>query len=265
MKASVLLALMAATLSACAPGSAPGGGTENSKSVHGAVYYRERMMLPPDAEIRVTLEDISRMDVPSELIADSQFAARGGPPYGFELRYDPARIMQRRRYGLRAQIRVDGRLMFSSDQVTPVFDRDREAPIEILVVRVQSREDGASPQKPDASLLNTYWKLINLEGQRAPLGAGEREVHIVFSSEGDGVHGFSGCNRFTGAFRQDGNDLDFGPIAATRMACVMGMDLERRFLDALSSARSFRISGDSLTLFGPEDSALLDFHAVYLQ
>jgi putative lipoprotein len=265
MKAAVLLALMAATMNACVSNNVPADGMENTKSIRGTVYYRERMMLPPNSEIRVTLEDISRMDVPSEMMAESRFVARGGPPYGFELNYDPAKIKERRRYGLRARIEVDGRLMFISDQVTPAFHRDLATPIEIRVVRVETSKDNESARKADASLVNTYWKLIHFDGARAPLGAGEREVHVVFRSEDNGIHGFSGCNRFTGTFRQDGDRLEFGSIAATQMACAEAMELERRFLDELSSARFFRISGDSLTLFGVEGVALLDFHAIYLQ
>ena len=50
-------------------------GTDNSKNqgvtsmkkIEGSVWYRERMLPPPDAMVIVTLEDVAKMDVASEL------------------------------------------------------------------------------------------------------------------------------------------------------------------------------------------------------
>ncbi|WP_321791936.1 META domain-containing protein [Caballeronia sp. J97] len=48
--------------------------------------------------------------------------------------------------------------------------------------------------------------------------------------------GFSGCNRFAGAYELKNGKLTFGPLAGTRMACVSGAGaaLERPYLDALA-------------------------------
>ena len=106
------------------------------KTIKGSVWYRERMLLPPEAEVHVTLEDISRMDVKSELIAETRFTPKGGPPFPFTLSYDPARTHDKGRYALRARILVSDKLMFTSTEHIPAFDRDLEKPVEILVSRV---------------------------------------------------------------------------------------------------------------------------------
>ena len=80
--------------------------------IEGNVWYRERMLLPPDAEVYVALEDVARMDVAAEVIADTRFTPRGAPPWNFSLAYDPARIQAKGRYGLRVRIEVAGKLMF---------------------------------------------------------------------------------------------------------------------------------------------------------
>jgi heat shock protein HslJ len=46
--------------------------------------------------------------------------------------------------------------------------------------------------------------------------------------------GFSGCNRFMGAYTLKDGKLSFGPLAGTRMACMTpGGKIEGAFLDAL--------------------------------
>lgn len=54
--------------------------------------------------------------------------------------------------------------------------------------------------------------------------------------------GHSGCNRFMGQATIDGEKISFGALAGTRMACAEAlMDLEQKYLDALSKTASFRI------------------------
>jgi putative lipoprotein len=110
----------------------------NMKTIEGSVWYRERMLLPPEAEVHVTLEDISRMDVKSELIAETRFIPKGGPPFSFTLSYDPAKIHDNGRWALRAHIQLDDKLMFTSTDHIPAFSNAPDQPVEILVKRVAS-------------------------------------------------------------------------------------------------------------------------------
>ena len=105
-------------------------------TIEGTVWYRERMLLPPEAEVRVTLEDVSRMDVKSELISETRFKPHDSPPFSFTLSYDPAKIQANHRYALRARIEVNHKLMFISTEHIPAFDRDPDEPLNILVSRV---------------------------------------------------------------------------------------------------------------------------------
>jgi hypothetical protein len=71
-----------------------GANTNGMKTIEGSVWYRERMALPPNAEIRIALENVARMDAPSEVIAtaraeqhDSRRRAQQGHARGeFDLR-----------------------------------------------------------------------------------------------------------------------------------------------------------------------------------
>ena len=237
------------------------------ETIEGSVWYRERMALPPHAEIHVFLEDVARMDVPSEVIATTSIVPEGGPPWAFSLAYDPGKLRDKGRYVLRARIEADGHLMFISTQQIPAFDREAGAPIDILVSRVGERPPGGSTSAPipDGNLTNTYWKLTEIDSQPATLGAGQRELHMVLASEGDHVRGFSGCNRFTGDYERNESQLRFRPLASTRMACLEGMEQEQRFLTSLGEVVRFTISGDRLALYSGDERLILRFEAVALQ
>jgi putative lipoprotein len=253
----------------CFAGAAYGEDVDRNdmKTVEGNVWYRERMALPPNAEIHVFLEDVARMDVPSEVIATTRIVAQGGPPWTFSLAYDPRKLHDRGRYVLRARIEVDGQLIFTSTQGIPAFDREAGAPIAIRVSRVGERTPGGSAAAPipGAGLTDSYWRLTEIDGEPAILGAGQRELHMVLTSAGNHVRGFSGCNRFTGDYERKESQLRFKPLAATRMACLEGMEQEQRFLGLLGGVVRFTISGDSMALYSGDGRLILRFEAVALQ
>jgi len=103
--------------------------------ISGEVWYRERMALPPGAEVIVTLEDQSRADAPATVITDYTHIVDGQGPYSFRLVYDPVAIDERMSYGLRARIVHDGELMFSSTERIDPFAGLPGEPVRIMVSR----------------------------------------------------------------------------------------------------------------------------------
>ncbi|MCF4166903.1 META domain-containing protein [Zavarzinia compransoris] len=67
---------------------------------------------------------------------------------------------------------------------------------------------------------------------------------MTFAEEGR-VHGSTGCNRFTGTAEATADGLSFGPLAATRMACI-GPTVETEYLARLERVAGWRIDGESL-------------------
>ena len=88
---------------------------------------------------------------------------------------------------------------------------------------------------------------------------------MILDTEGSRVKGFSGCNRFTGAYKVSESHLQFSQIASTRMACMDGMEQEQRLLSALNGTTGFKINDNSLSLYGANGQLLLSFEAVYLK
>ena len=100
----------------------------------------------------------------------------------------------------------------------------------------------AIPAQADgyASLAGSKW------GEGADAGAAD--VMVKFEP-GNKVWGRLGCNRFTGTYTQDGDDLRFGTFATTRMACPEPqMKTEKRVGDALMAARKVDFSPSKLVL-----------------
>lgn len=232
-------------------------GTTAMKTLSGSVLYRERIALPPGATVSVTLEDSSRMDVAATVIAQSTVPANGAPPYPFELEYDPAKITEKGRYGLRAKIEADGQLLFTTDQFLPAFDESRTGPVEILVRSSGGAGSRPQPGKPVASLSGTEWTVREIDGVAATPGAGDKDLQIAFSDEG--VSGFAGCNSFTGSFDTSGDSLTLGPLAATQRACIDNdvSAQEIKFLAALAEVDTYAIEGDTLLLKDESDQTIV--------
>lgn len=121
---------------------------------------------------------------------------------------------------------------------------------------------------PDASLRNTRWVLRQLTGQPVPPPTNS-EPYVLLRQDEANAEGNGSCNRFRGTY-ESGTDgqLRFGALLSTRMACASpdGNTTETGFMRALESTRTYRISGDTLRLFGEastQPSAVL--HAVYLR
>ena len=113
MVRTIFLGLSALTLSACAS-TAP---AERTIAVTGSVTYRERIALPPTAQIEVTLADVSLADAPSRTLASQRFGAEGRQvPFAFAVSVDRADLDPRHRYAVSARITdADGKLMFITD------------------------------------------------------------------------------------------------------------------------------------------------------
>jgi putative lipoprotein len=125
-----------------------------------------------------------------------------------------------------------------------------------------AKDAGTEPSsKPDASLTNTYWRVTVIADSPAQPGADRGELNLIL---GESAKGYSGCNRFTGAYESSSGAIKIGPLAATRKMCMQTMDQEMAYLKSLEESRRYEIIGDNLTLFSGSGDALLRFEAVYL-
>jgi heat shock protein HslJ len=87
-------------------------------------------------------------------------------------------------------------------------------------------------------------------------------VEVVIAFADGNVSGTSGCNRFRGTYRYEGQALELGPLAGTMMMCSPeAMAVERDVLARLADATRALHDTSMLTLLGADDAILLQFTA----
>jgi putative lipoprotein len=95
-----------------------------SAVLSGNVIYLQRIALPPDAVVTVSLQDISKMDVKAELLGEQRIETKGRQvPIPFAIEYDSSVIDERMMYSVSARIEQDGQLLWINDTVHPVLTR----------------------------------------------------------------------------------------------------------------------------------------------
>ena len=118
-------------------GEAPKAG--ETATIEGEVRYQERMLLPADAQIEVSLQDVAKMDVAADVISTLRFQPEDGPPFAFSLEYDPSRIHSRGRYAIRARIDANGKLLFTTTEHIGALDAQPGEPVDVMVSRIPER------------------------------------------------------------------------------------------------------------------------------
>jgi putative lipoprotein len=241
----VLSFLAAAGCASTAPPAQNGGMEAAATAIEGTATYRERIALPPDAEFEAVIQDISRADAPVMEIARTTIPHAPMPPIRFMIPYDAAKIDSSHSYSVRAVIRVEGRLWFTSDIAYPVLTSGAGDTVDILLRRV------AEPPAADAALLNTRWKILSLAGEPITVADGEREPHVILRSadDRDSWSATVGCNQMSGALTLSGDRIEFKSGIATLMGCPPPLDeLERRLVRSLTASTHWRIEGNRLEL-----------------
>ena len=116
-----------------------------------------------------------------------------------------------------------------------------------------------------ASLRNTYWRPVEIDGTPVTVAEGQREPHLLIEGDGDEARGFTGCNGFRGTVQHTDTRLRLGPLAVTRKACPSPAgETETRFLRALEATTSYRVVGDTLDLRDEDDEVRMRLEARYL-
>jgi heat shock protein HslJ len=133
----------------------------------------------------------------------------------------------------------------------------------LLTGCAQAPSSGPPPAAVD--LVETYWRLTEVDGKPVVHYRGTREPHLVLAREGARVTGFSGCNNLSGTYRRSSGDgLVFGPLVMTRMACLSpeANAVEAGLVKGLDQVAGFRITGTVLELRDRQGEARVRMEAV---
>lgn len=116
-----------------------------------------------------------------------------------------------------------------------------------VVMQCRSQQSGGA----EATLENTYWRLVMVGDKKVTTPPDGREVYMQLVREGEEhkLQGHAGCNGLGGDCSVEGRNIVFRPIT-TRMYCDAQMEVENAFTAMLTAADSFQIHGTVLELYG---------------
>lgn len=138
----------------------------------------------------------------------------------------------------------------------------------VVVTRFLGLDPAGSCDRPapDATLRNTYWRILTLGGEAIGAEPGRREPYLLLRLGEPRFAASIGCNQILGGFETAGTALRFRPGPMTMMACPPPLDAqERSFAALLSETASYRLEGLSLTLLAADGRPLATLEAVYLR
>jgi len=141
----------------------------------------------------------------------------------------------------------------------------------VAALRPRGPVEGAKPDAGPAAtgesdpavilkkLIGTEWQLQDLCGETVITNS---RASLAFAADG-AISGNGNINRFNGRITVEETTLKVGPLASTKMAGPpAAMAQESKYLQALRSATSLRVEGDSLTVACADSNKPLIFTKV---
>jgi putative lipoprotein len=216
------------------------------------VVYLQRTALPPDAAVRVRLDEVLGPAATGRTLAETTIPAEGQQvPLPFTLNYPSHQIDPDRRYVVHATIQDgEGTAQWTTESPPAVLTQG--APSDDVEVRVVPAAD--VPSEPSAgetaprALVATPWRLIRIEtSDDAVTPDADETLTIAFAADGR-LGGQADCNRFFGPYTlEEGGGLTVGDVAGTRVACPPPSSGDV-FLRVLGAVDSFELTGGRLHL-----------------
>ena len=120
-----------------------------------------------------------------------------------------------------------------------------------------SGSNGGGTQDP-AALEGQSWILT----QMLSAGGQTQILDVGVSAEFDGttISGNAGCNSYHASYEASGNEISFGPVAGTKMACPEAeTSTESRYLLLLEGVATFETSGRSMSMSDAHGTPVLQF------
>lgn len=223
----------------------------------GLVTYRERMLLPPNSALSITLVSLS--DQRPITSATALLADKAASPIQFSLNVRSSVLAAGGQFGLVAQVMLGGGGSFTNLDPVLVDPAEPEGNvIEVTFLAPPPRDPPAQilppPERP-IPLLDTAWRVIGIGGD--PVLA-DTEVTLSIAAD-HRAGGNGGCNSYFTEADFEGPPLTFGPIAGTRMACTPEvMTQEADLFAALGATVGYELAGNSLVLLNAAGVPLVE-------
>lgn len=212
--------------------------------LEGSLFYRERMMLPPDVLVSVQLRNLE-----GEMAGSSLVHADGREELSFAVHYF--------REDLDTAARLDAAVFYGEE---PLFVTNESVTVELDGRPSVLLHHAVPSQKEEIPLQGTYWRLKVLDGKPSENFADQPEAHLILLEKGEAA-GSDGCNNFFMSWEISDERIVFTPGGATLRLCPKGEEQARRMLQMFPRVNGWKISDGKLEL-SSEDSVEAVFEAV---
>lgn len=113
--------------------------------IGGTVAFRDPGPIPADSVLEVLLADVTRgTDSVARVIGETTLAKPAGPPYAFDIAYDPDSIQTQGVYVLRAELSSGGKVLYRSRGLLPVLTRGAPSQATLWLARLPTPEDAST-------------------------------------------------------------------------------------------------------------------------
>jgi len=111
-----------------------------------------------------------------------------------------------------------------------------------------------------ASLEGKQWRMQSYRGADGQMLETLPDIKTTAEFKDGQVSGKAACNTYSGPYKVDGNQINFGLMASTMMACPQEiMDQETGYLAGLEKASTFEVAEDSLKMFDADGEVVLTY------
>lgn len=122
------------------------------------------------------------------------------------------------------------------------------------------------PPGRNPPVVDTYWRIIGIGGQRVNPVIGRQEPHLLLRSiDRRRMYAATiGCNQLVGAYLLTGESIVFDGVSGTLMTCPPPLNaLEKELNEALARTRRWRVKGNTLEFMDETGARTALFEAVH--
>jgi putative lipoprotein len=222
----------------------------------GEVTYRERIALPDTATLKIELIDLALPDRPR--VSVSAPTGAGQVPLAFTLTFEDSMILPEHDYALNAEI-IANDLRFRNVEPHPVTPLSQIDPILIVAQSVsQPSQPSSEPVAPQAELpiFDVTWEATMIGETPVPPGV---DISLLIESDMR-AGGVGGCNSYFSQTTLTEDSFAIGELARTQRSCGYDRNmLEQSFFEALRTAVTWNVEGETLTLLDASGKPTVTF------
>lgn len=232
----------------------PTGVMAQMETLSVTVTFRERIALPPGAQLDVQILEAAQAGQQGGPIASQRFVMTA-VPMTVSLTYDAQVLEDGSQLGLFAAIRgPDGGMIFRGTRPLESLVGPETVAVDLLLMMLPEADMNAAVKR---RISGVAWTVTEVFDEAWP---NDDPATLVIDDEMN-VSAFGGCNRFHGQLQPSGRGIAFPDnMAGTMMACPDEVQAqERRFLAALAHVSDYVRYGSGLVMMDAEGRAVLHF------